>query len=288
MGIQRSSILERESGTELSATLGIHANGESLLPAFVPEALYWEKYYSYPDISFEWNNGQLEALPMSSYAKYLMYLWFLDILRDFLHVHPIAKIIGLDTGFRLSLPTKTTIRKPDLGVVLASNPIPLGDQDRSYHGIFDICIESLSDSSQREIDRDTIVKRTEYAAAGVQEYYILDDQGTETQFYHLSRRGLYHPLPQSDGIIRSRVLPGFQFRVQDLYNKPAAIQLVDDPVYSAFISSDYRNERQRAEQERERAEQAEIAVEEARNQANQERQRAEQYAALLKAAGLLP
>jgi hypothetical protein len=270
MAIQRLSTLEPEP----KVANGFHSNGDEALNSYVPEARYWEQYYSYPDMNYEWNNGQLETVPMSSYAKYLMYLWFLDVLRDFLHVHPVAKIIGLDTGFRMVLPTKTTVRKPDLGLVLASNPISLLDQDRSYHGIFDICIESLSDSSQTEIDRDTIVKRAEYAAAGVQEYYILDDRGTETQFYQLTRRGLYQPIPLTDGVIRSRVLPGFQFRLQDLYDKPVPAQMVDDPVYSAFISPLYRNERQRAQQ--------------AETQAEQEHQRAEQYAALLKAAGLLP
>ena len=300
MVMQRSSILERETleretTPKLGVTNGLHTNGESLLHEFVPEARYWEEYYSYPDMRYEWNNGQLEAVPMSSYAKYLMYLWFLDLLKDFLHVHPIARIIGLDTGFRMALPTKTTIRKPDLGVVLASNPVALHDEDRSYRGIFDICIESLSDSSQTEIDRDTLIKRAEYAAAGVQEYYILDDRKTETQFYQLARRGLYQPIPPTNGIIRSRVLPGFQFRLQDLYDKPAPAQMVDDAVYSAFISPDFRNERQRAqqaearaEQERQRAEQERQRAEQEHQRAEQEHQRAEDYAALLKAAGLLP
>jgi Uma2 family endonuclease len=302
MGIQRSSILEREPITELGVTNGSHSNGEQILAEFIPEARYWEQYYSYPDMRYEWNNGQLEAVPMASYAKYLMYLWFLDLLRDFLHVNPLARIIGLDTGFRMALPTKTTIRKPDLGLVLASNPVALHDEDRSYHGIFDICIESLSDSSQTEIDLDTIIKRAEYAAAGVQEYYILDDRRIETQCYQLTERGLYQPIPATDGIIRSGVLPGFQFRLQDLYDKPTLAQMVDDPVYSAFISPDLRNERQRAEQaearadqERQRAEQAEAQAEQERQRAQQaearaeqEHQRAEQYATLLKAAGVLP
>ena len=187
-------------------------------------------------------------------------LWFLDGLRDFLHVHPIARIIGL------ALPTKTTIRKPDLGLVLNGNPMALADYDRSDRGVFDRCIQSLSASSQTEIDRDTIIKRAEYAAASVLEYYILDERGIETEFYGL-RKGVYEPLPRPDGIIRSEVLPGFQFRIQDLYDQPAPPQMINDPIYSGFISPLYRQERLRAE----RAE-----------------ARAEQYAALLKKAGLLP
>jgi Uma2 family endonuclease len=292
---QRSFILAREPVTELNAASGISTNGETVLHPHVPEALYWEKYYSYPDISYEWNNGQLERVPMTSYAKYIMYLWFLNVLRDFLYANPIAKVIGLETGFRMVLPTKTTIRKPDLGLVLETNPIALHEQDRSYHGIFDLCVESLSDSNQTEIDRDTIIKRAEYAAAGVQEYYILDDQGIETQFYQLTRRGLHQPLPRTDGLIRSQVLPGFQFRVQDLYDKPTPAQMVDDPVYRTFISPDYRMERQRAKQAEEQAEQERRLTKQAWQQAEQERQRAEQerqraehYAGLLQAAGLLP
>jgi Uma2 family endonuclease len=265
-----------------------HSTEADALSPVVSEALYWEKYYSYPDINYEWNNGQLEVVPMTDYAKYLMYLWFLDLLRDFLQTQPLARIIGLETGFRLTLPTKTTIRKPDLGLVLHTNLVPLEDHDRSYRGVFDLCVESLSDSSQTEIDRDTIIKRAEYAAAGVQEYYILDERRIETQFYYLTTRGIYQPLPRTDGIIRSRVLPGFQFRVQDLYDQPAPPQLVQDPVYSAFSSPFYRTERLRtaaaeavAETERQHAQQAD-------GRAEQERQRAEHYAELLRAAGLLP
>lgn len=281
--------------TETVVANGAHPYDAAALNTYVPEALYWEKYYTDSDINYEWNNGQLEVVPVTDHAKYLMYLWFLDVLRDFLHVQPLAKIIGLELGFRLALPTKTTIRKPDLGLVLHTNPVPLQDYDRSYHGIFDLCVESLSDSTQAEIDRDTIIKRTEYAAAGVQEYYILDERGIETQFYYLTHRGLYEPLPRTDGIVRSRILPGFQFRVEDLYTQPAPPQMVQDAVYNSFISPFYRAERlraeeaeARAEQERQRAEQEHQRAEQERQRAEQERQRAEHYATLLKAAGLLP
>jgi Uma2 family endonuclease len=252
---------------EVMVANGIGAEGENLLKSNVSEALYWDRYYNHSDINYEWNNGQVEATPMTDYAKYMMYLWFLDLLRDFLYAQSIARIIGLELGFRLALPTKTTIRKPDLDLVLNSNPIPLGDHDRSYRGIFDLCVESLADGSQLEIERDTIVKRDEYATAGVQEYYILDERGLETQFYQLTRRGVYQPMPRIDGVVRSQILPGFQFRVQDLYRKPPETQMVGDPLYQAFVSPLYRAERLRAEQ-------AET--------------RAEQYAAILKAAGLLP
>lgn len=284
MTIQRSPILETRSVT----THGNHTNGNDGASEYISEAQYWETYYSYPDNRYEWNNGHLEEIPVTDHAKFMMYLWFVGVLRDFLHVRPIAKIIGLDLGFRLALRTKTTIRKPDLGVVLHTNPIPLQEHDRSYRGVFNLCIESLSDSSQTEIDRDVIIKRDEYAAAGVQEYYILDERGIETQFYRLTQRGAYEPLPCTDGVMRSLVLPGFQFRVSDLYDQPDPLQMVQDTVYSAFISPFLRAERQRADEAEARAEQESQRAEQESQRAEQERQRAERYAALLDAAGLLP
>jgi len=291
MTTQRPATLEAE-GIE---TNGSYTNGIRATAEYVSEALYWEKYYDISDGGYEWNNGQLEEIPVTDYAKYMMYLWFVDVLRDFLHVYPLARIVGLELGFRMALPTKTTIRKPDLGVVLHTNPIPLGDHHRTYRGIFDICVESLSDGSQSDVDRDAIIKRAEYAAAGVQEYYLLDERGIETQFYGLSRRGLYEPLPQVDGVVHSRVLPGFQFRVADLYDKPAAGQMMADPVYSDFIAPLLRAERQRAEEaearaeaERQRVEQSEARAESERRRAEQSEARAAEYASLLRAAGLLP
>jgi hypothetical protein len=98
--------------TEPITTNSIHPSGQEALQVYIPEALYWKHYYDYPDINYEWNNGQLEVVPVVDYAKYMMYLWFIDVLRDFLHVQPIARIIGLEVGFRLALPTKVTSRKP--------------------------------------------------------------------------------------------------------------------------------------------------------------------------------
>jgi Uma2 family endonuclease len=246
----------------------------------VSEELYWAEYYSHPDFSYEWNNGRLEEKPVSDFAQFRLYVWFLSLLKDFLHVHPIARMIGLETGFRLALPQKTTIRKPDLGVVLNSNPIPLGDKDRSYHGIFDLCIESLSDSNKKEVQRDTVVKKQEYAAAGVTEYYILDESEHESAFYQL-RQGFYVPLPQADGVIRSRVLPGFQFRLADLYRLPEPPAMVDDPLYQGFVSPFLREERIRAEQAESRAEQAEALL-------LRERVLSQRYAAQLRALGIDP
>ncbi len=91
----------------------------------VSESDYWEKYYHDPSMTYEWNNGYLEAKAVSDFITYLMYEWFLELFKHFFRTKPIAQTVGLETGFSLRLPQKTEVRRPDLGVVLNNNPVPL-------------------------------------------------------------------------------------------------------------------------------------------------------------------
>lgn len=111
--------------------------------------------------------------------------------------HPVAATIGLDMGFRLALPDKTVIRKPDL-------------------------------------------------AGGVAEYYILHRDETRQAFYHCNEWGIYTPLDTPGGIVRSHVLPGFSFRVEDLSRRPATDHMIHDEVYRDFVFPAWRAAEQRA------------------------------------------
>lgn len=152
-----------------------------------------------------------------------------------------------------------------MALILHTNSIDIDDEDCTYQGIFDMCIEFLSDSTPQEVKRDTVVKKGEYCQAGVKEYFILDRKGKETAFYRLNKRGSYSPLPQPGGIIRSDVLPGFQFRIEDLYNYPSLKSITNDEVYQAFVLKDRQELERQVLAERQRTETAE-------QQAEQERQ----------------
>ena len=226
---------------------------------YVSEEEYWEKYYDHPDFSYEWNNGYLEEKPVTDYKGYLMYKWFLRLADEFLAVHPAAKMIGLKFGFRLALPRKKkSVRKPDLAIVLNDNPIILHPDDQSYKGTFDMCIESLSYSKPGEIRRDTVEKKKEYENVRVREYYILDARGKKTAFYRLDEKNKYREIsPVAEGIIESQVLPGFRFRISDLYCQPPLEEMADDDLYSSFVLPFHQKVKRIAEEERLRAEQAE-------------------------------
>lgn len=239
----------------------------------VSKAEYWQQYYDHPTSNYEWNNGYLEEKPVADYANVQLYFWFLELLRSYLRVQPIARTTALEMAFEMIFGTQSSIRKPDLGVVLNSNSIPLKYRDRRYQGIFDLCIESLSDSNKAAIERDTVVKYQEYAQAGIQEYYILDERQRETVFLE-NVGGLYRPLPQMNGVVQSKVLPGFQFRVEDLYRQPSLVELAIDPVYQGFVLLEYQAERMAKQQETQRAE--------------RERAEKERLAAKLRALGIDP
>lgn len=246
----------------------------------VSETDYWEFYYLGPEATYEWNNGILEEKGVSDYLTFRVFDWFIQILVEFLRTHPIADRVGLEMGFRLRLPDKVAIRRPDYGVVRHDNPAPLQGPVQSYRGIFDLCIEGVSTSTKAMQERDTVVKKSEYAAGGVREYYLLHHSTELRRFYRLNEHGIYEPMPVApDGVVRSEVLPGFQWRPDDLDQQPPMETLMTDPVYQSYVWLNYQREQARTDQERARADQE-------RARADQERARAEHLAARLRALGV--
>ena len=223
----------------------------------VSEEEYWRDYYLESDIHYEWNNGILEEKPVSDFETLAVYQWFMELLGHYLRVHPIARIVFLEMGFRLPLPTGTVIRKPDLAVLRHDNPVTPRPLDASYRGVFDLCVEALSDKERRGIERDTIVKKAEYATGGVPEYYILHREPERLAFFIRAPGGLYVPLAPKDGVIHSRVLPGLRFRVDDLIRRPAHDTLRHDPVYAEYVLPGWRAAEEQAAAEARRAEAAE-------------------------------
>ncbi len=215
----------------------------------VSEETYWRDYYLESDVHYEWNNGVLEEKPVSDYQTYLVYAWFTRLLQHFLDAHPIARMVALEMGFRLPLPTGTVIRKPDFGVVLNSNPQPLLPLDVSYHGVFDLCVEALSDHEPEGILRDAVVKKAEYAAGGVPEYFILHHERVHQAFLTRTPAGVYVPIAPADGVIASRVLPGLRFRLTDLTDQPTPEAMRADPVYADFMLPGWLEAERRAEAE---------------------------------------
>ena len=227
---------------------------------------YWEKWYERPhphiDVSYEWNNGFLEAKPLPNFAQSEQYRWFFRLLGCYLEVTPIAKILCLETGTYMSVQDDSlpsgkweVVFKPAIGIILGDNPAPWGaDDQRSYIGICDMIVEELSDSTSAEIRRDTEEKKVGYARAGVKEYFILDPKDRHLHFYRLGIAGSYEEIePDEEGVIRSHVLPGFQFCREDLLREPILVELARDNVYADYVIPELLVAETRVEKAEERA-----------------------------------
>ncbi len=282
------------SNSEYSVRIGDAKEEVSEDGRFVSEEEYWEKYYDDPDFIYELKKGRLEVRPMSDMKGSKMYRWFSGILECYFSTYPTGTIVNLDIGFRLELSGETVVRIPDLSVVLNGNPVSIRDDDSRYEGIFDLCVESLSHSAPKEIRRDTVHKKKEYQGVGVREYYILDARRIETAFYRLNEKGKYRKIkPEGGDIVRSEVLPGFRFRIRDLYEQPSLEKLTEDEVYQGYVLPFHQESKKRAETERKRAESEKKKALKAERKADQERQRADQaeqraalYANKLKELGI--
>jgi hypothetical protein len=243
----------------------------------VSEEEYWQKYYDFPDVSLEWNNGILEEKPVSDKESYDLYAWIHRVISQNLHTFKEGSLVGLEIGFRLDVGDNVTIRKPDLAFIHKDNPVQMYPLETTYKGCFDICFEFLSDTTKEAVERDTVVKKHEYEKFGVREYYILDRLGDETAFYYLDSKGLYKPLkPNRNGIVKSKVLKNFQFRVEDLYNRPSDRQLVEDRIYQKYVMIDYQKERKKAVEANKKANAERQKADEAKKRLEAERKKADE------------
>lgn len=209
---------------------------------------YLEKWYENPypdlDVSYEWNNGTLEAKPPSNGLQIGLYNWFLALLLRYVETYDHTSLINLETGLVLKIEDESDpkgerlqVRKPDIGVILNANPVSWGTLDqRHFDGVCDMVVEAVSDSTLVEVLRDTEEKKSDYAPGGVKEYYILDPEGERMRFYALTSDGEYEEIPSdANSVIRSNVLASLQFRLDDLHRRPRLADLARDDVYSAYV-----------------------------------------------------
>lgn len=81
----------------------------------VSEAEYGRDWYDPGDISYEWNRGRLEERPVSDFETFQVYAWRVDLLRHYLRLQPIGKLVALQMGFRFRI--DDLITRPDLAAM---------------------------------------------------------------------------------------------------------------------------------------------------------------------------
>ncbi len=139
---------------------------------------------------------------------------------------------------QMKLP-KSSGREPDVAFVAQAHL----DRVTQTHldGPADLVVEVISPDS---IKRDRETKFGEYQQGGIPEYWILDPDKEQVDFYRLDAQGVYQRVaPDAQGIYRSHAVPGFWLQVAWLWQFPLpdAEDVLLDVIGKPY--ADYRRER---------------------------------------------
>jgi Uma2 family endonuclease len=162
----------------------------------------------YTNRLIEFTDGYIEVLPIPT-NRHQLILRFL-LLAFMGEVEPPGRV--LFAALRLYL-NDTKYREPDLLLLLDAND-PRG-QDRYWHGA-DLVLEVVSDDDP---ERDLVVKRRDYAGAGIPEYWIVNPLD-ETIAVLVLRDGAYveHGVFARGQQATSMLIPGFSVAVSQVFD----------------------------------------------------------------------
>lgn len=173
---------------------------ENIIATGVSFDEYMEKYAA--DFC-EWIDGVVIKMSPVTDTHDIITRLLSNLLEAYLELRPIAVL--REDPFVLKL-SDTISREPDLQVVLNEHAERI--QKTKILGKADIVIEVvLLESTDRDYGR----KFTEYEAAGVPEYWIIDPLRQETRFFRLTNEGFYasQPLNENDEY-ETPMLPGLR------------------------------------------------------------------------------
>lgn len=171
----------------------------------------YEEFLAYvdEDMHAEWVDGEVivHMPPKDRHQDVVRFLLTLfSLFVDFFHLGKVRP-----APFEMKLTPTGPSREPDILFVAQEHRERLTEE--RLEGAADLVVEVVSDDS---VMRDRVRKFTEYQAAGVREYWLIDSRPGHGQadFYVLDEQGKFQAVPVSgDSIYRSTVLPGFWLRV---------------------------------------------------------------------------
>jgi Uma2 family endonuclease len=162
----------------------------------------------------EWVNGEVIVLtPASDRHQDLA-----DFLTAILRVYTEARGLGVvrSAPFQMKTGPELPGREPDVLFIATEHLERL--KKTFLDGPADLVIEITSPESRL---RDRGEKFAEYELGGVKEYWLINPEREEADFYRLDERGRYRLTePNSEGVYRSVVLPGFRLKVGWLWQEP--------------------------------------------------------------------
>jgi Uma2 family endonuclease len=176
--------------------------------------------YTFEDFCFLVKDGQKADLidgviymaSPDNIDAYRHYRWLGHLMSDYSEETDQGEIFGSRVAFRLG---DLGSPEPDLAFVQKERLHLV--RRGFFDGPPDAAFELVSPES---IDRDYVLKRSQYEAAGVTEYWIIDAMERKVTLLRLAANGKYREVKPRKGELHSAVLRGFWLRPEWLWQEP--------------------------------------------------------------------
>lgn len=184
------------------------------------------------DTLAEWVDGRVVITSPASARHQFLTNFLENILAPYTTIHDLGLI--LTAPFQMKLAHSG--REPDVLFVAKAHHDRL--RETRVEGPADLVIEIVSPESRV---RDHGEKFYEYSEGGVPEYWLLDYEFEQAEFYQLDTQERYQfTAPDADGVYRSKALPGFWLRVNWLWRQPLpdpvqTLLEIDRDAYSRYL-----------------------------------------------------
>jgi Uma2 family endonuclease len=184
------------------------------VPPFVPTSPMTEEEFvdwCREHVRAEWVDGKVILMSPASARHEQLLIWLGAVLQTYVETHDAGRVYGSELTMRMAKRRRSR-RLPDIKFVAT----PHLDRVQKSHieGPADLVIEIVSRDS---VARDWREKFSEYAQAGVPEYWIVDPLSQQLEALQLGPRGRYRKIRAVEGRVRSMVLPGFWLKPEWLW-----------------------------------------------------------------------
>lgn len=183
----------------------------------LPGRMTFEEFLAWgnEDTWAEWVGGEVLVLTPATTRHQRIVRFLADFLGNFVLLRQLGEVLPAPFVIKLP-PPQNRGREPDLVFIARERLDQL--KPTYFDGVPDLVVEVTSLES---IARDRGEKYVEYEAAGVKEYWLIDPDRQQAEFYCLGEDGRYRlHTADAEGVYHSRVIPGLWLKTAWLWQDP--------------------------------------------------------------------